>query len=89
MSDKLIIRCPSNCDYDGVYFRKDTEDEILDLTGKKPSNEESEEWIEWVLGHCIDDADIDSSILEAISMLNVSSISYMSANSGMIEIQKY
>ena len=89
MFTKLIMHCPSNHDYNGTWDRDTIENEIFELIGNKPLNDEDhEEWIEWTLNHCIDDDDIDASIINAISMPNVSSISYLSKHSGMIEIRK-
>lgn len=65
MTKRLEI-VSSNHDIEGVWFKKDVEDEMKDILGRKPESET--EWISWVFGHEFDDMGVEVNImLEAVA----------------------
>lgn len=81
---QIHIYCCSNPDYSGIWHKVDVLKEMQDVLEAGASYDD---WLEWVLCHTIDDADLPASVLKTIKEPGVVEISYWSKNSGLIKIK--
>ena len=87
MTKRLEI-VSDNHDIEGVWFKKDVEDEMKDILGRDPENET--EWISWVFGHDFDDMGVEvNTMLEAVACSEkILEIKFKTPDNDMVTIYK-